>query len=495
MGRAPFGRDLQAAYSSGPAVKLVSMIDYWAKHKPEQLAVVMLDTAITYGSLSRAIRSVAGHLSLKKLDPSAPVGILVDQPAHNVVVNCALMLLGIPSIVVREAQVQYLSKIGAKTLIYTGQTPAAPGLSFLPVDLAWFGDTNPRQPARIGTATRTKLAFTSGTTGIPKAISFSDDDIAVRSNLLRAVTGDVQWTRSLIVPGLSTNFGFSQVALALEVGRTISFAASAEDICRTIDLFGIELMICSNQQAQSVVDYLQSAKRRLRGLKCIWIGGAVPTEALLAKVGEYVCRDAICVYASTEAHVAAFARWDTIKHVPRAVGFLCPWATVECVDEQGKVLPAGREGNIRLKTPNQGLQFPTIQEEDDQLETWFYPGDRGFVNPEGILVIQGRAIDTINKGGVKVSASVIEDCLRAMSGIEDAAVCGIANEGLGFDEIVALVIARNDVSPDVLNAALARASSDATIDRVIRVAKIPRNETGKVNREEIKTLAQQWLRK
>ena len=57
---------------------------------------------------------ISGRTSQHKLDPSAPVGILVDDPARNVVLNCALMSLGVRSIVVREAQVAHLAKIGAK---------------------------------------------------------------------------------------------------------------------------------------------------------------------------------------------------------------------------------------------------------------------------------------------------------------------------------------------------------------------------------------------
>jgi acyl-coenzyme A synthetase/AMP-(fatty) acid ligase len=469
-------------------VKLVQVIDFWAKQKPDAAAVVMLDTVISYLSLSRAIRGVAGHLAQKKLDVSAPVGILVDNPARNIVLNLALMSLGVPSMVIREAQLPYLGKLGTKTLLVEGQISPVQGLAPVQIDPRWFGDPNAPQPVALGSAERTKLAFTSGTTGIPKAISFTEEDIAARSNFLRVVTGDVNWTRSLIMPGLSTNFAFSQVALTLEFGRTVSFAPNPEDAARTIELFGIDLLVCSNQQAQSIVDHLETRKLRLRSLKCVWLGGAVPTEGLLQKINDYLCRDVLCVYASTEAHVAAFGRWHGIKHVKNAVGFICPWASVECVDAQGNPVPPGQEGDVRIKTPHQGLLHAATQDPAEQIETWFYPGDRGKVTSDGLLVIEGRATDTINKGGVKISAMAVEQCLLAVPGIEDAAVCGVPNR-LGLDELVALVVSKSAIGAELLNAALSRAKVEATIDRVVMTDKIPRNATGKVNREDIRALA------
>ena len=469
-------------------MKLNAMIDFWAKLKPSAPAIVMFDVVITYQALSHAINAVAGHLSGKIADMTAPAGILIDHPARNIVVNCALMRLGIPSIIIRENQVDYLKKIGARTLVYDGQVKPAVGLALVRIEAPWFTDQRPPKVNRRGTARRTKLTFTSGTTGVPKAISFADEDIVGRSNYLRAATGDVPWMRSLIVPGLSTNFAFSQIALAFEMGRTISFGGNPDEITRAIEVFRIDVLICSPQQALSLSDFLAQTKQHLRALKCVFLAGAVPTATLVAKINTYLCRDVVCVYAATEIGITAFGTWDKIKHVEGAVGFICPWANVECVDENGNALPPGKTGEIRIKTPHPGLLYGSGPDPDDAIDTWFYPGDRGLITPDGMLVIHGRATDTINKGGMKLSSSIIDQCLAGVSGVQDAAVCSIPGSG-GTDEIVALVIAVQPVALATLNAALKAAKIEATLDHVQMVDKIPRNETGKVNREELRQLA------
>lgn len=470
-------------------MNLVQMIDFWALHKPESPAIIMLDQVVSYQLLSRATRSVAAHLARRRIDPVEPVGILIDNPPHNVAVTLALMSLGIPSVVIRNDQVDRLAAIGARTLV-CDEPPASPlGMQTLRIEPGWFADPNPPPPVRVGKAARIKLAFTSGTTGVPKAIAFSNDDIAARSNFLRMMTGDIPWTRSLIMPGLSTNFAFSQVALALETGRTISFGASPGDIGTLIEFFGIELLICSNLQAQGLVDHLEGRKLRLRALKGVCIAGAVLAEDLVRKIKEYLCREVIGFYASTEAHVAAFARWDAMKHTPRAVGFVCPWARIECLDETGTARPPGQDGEIRIRTPNQGLHYAPGGDIEGPVESWFYPGDRGFVTAEGLLVITGRTTDTINKGGVKISAAVLDQCLASLPGIEDAAVCTLPG-GAGPDELVAVVVSTSQVDLPALNAALERARIEATIDRFMTVGQIPRNATGKVNRADLRALAQ-----
>ena len=224
----------------------------------------------------------------------------------------------------------------------------------------------------------------------------------------------------------------------------------------------------------------------MRGLKCVWLGGAVPTESLLLKINEYLCRDVVCVYASTEAHVAAFGYWSQIKHVQRAVGYVCPWATIECVDARAiraAARPGGRHPDQDAKPGT--LLFGIGEDPDDQIETWFYPGDRGMVTPDGMLVIEGRATDTINKGGVKLSAAIVDQCLAAVAGVQDAAVCSIQGHG-DVEEMVALVVSSQPIGLAVLNAALQRAQIEATIDHAVTTEKIPRNETGKVNRDELR---------
>ena len=133
-------------------MKLIQMIDFWAKLKPETPAIMMFDMVITYQALSLAIRSVAGHLSQKKIDTTAPVGILIDHPARNIVVNCALMSLGVPSIVIRENQLDHLPTLGTKTLIYEGQPKSIPGIATVRPEIPWFADPKPPKPAVLGAA-------------------------------------------------------------------------------------------------------------------------------------------------------------------------------------------------------------------------------------------------------------------------------------------------------------------------------------------------------
>ena len=79
---------------------------------------------------------------------------------------------------------------------------------------------------------------------------------------------------------------------------------------------------------------------------------------------------------------------------------VCP---VEIVDDEGRLLSVGKEGRIRVKSdtmvwPFSGSMFET---EDGKGDGWFYPGDIGRLDDDGLLIVTGRADEVINAGGIK----------------------------------------------------------------------------------------------
>ena len=95
-----------------------------------------------------------------------------------------------------------------------------------------------------------------------------------------------------------------------------------------------------------------------------------------------------------------------------------PVHEVEIVDAADNVLPVGSEGFVRLRTTQFLLNFQI-----DDPNTWYYPGDVGWLTDDGVLCIAGRKGDVVNRGGVKLSMTDFEDFLRSCPGVKDAGVC------------------------------------------------------------------------
>jgi acyl-CoA synthetase (AMP-forming)/AMP-acid ligase II len=195
-------------------------------------------------------------------------------------------------------------------------------------------------------------------------------------------------------------------------------------------------------------------------------------------------------YGSTEGGVVALAPLDEIAGIPDAVGVVLPWANLEVVDEGGHPLPSGAEGLIRYRTPQltenieagDGGELPGVR------GPWFYPGDVGSLTKDGVLCLSGRSSDVINRGGVKVSGSRIEEILQALPDIKEAAACGVVGPS-GLEEIWVAVVANGPFEVDAIKQLLAE-HDDVKIaaDEVLEFDELPRGELGKVQKFRLREL-------
>jgi O-succinylbenzoic acid--CoA ligase len=110
---------------------------------------------------------------------------------------------------------------------------------------------------------------------------------------------------------------------------------------------------------------------------------------------------------------------------------------------------------------------------------WLHTGDRGRVDPDGTLHVEGRIKDTIVTGGENVAAPEVEEALLAHPAVEDAAVVGRPDEEWG-EVVVAYVVAPNGVTDAELIAHCRERLAGYKVPRAIeRIAEVPRTESGK----------------
>jgi len=114
---------------------------------------------------------------------------------------------------------------------------------------------------------------------------------------------------------------------------------------------------------------------------------------------------------------------------------------------------------------------------------WFATRDRGRLDADGYLFIEGRADDTIIRGGENIAPAEIEDVLLAHPGIVEAAVIGLPDPEWG-QRIVAVLVGEGD--PDEIRGWVReRLRSAKTPDTVVFRAELPRTDTGKLLRRTL----------
>jgi O-succinylbenzoic acid--CoA ligase len=149
----------------------------------------------------------------------------------------------------------------------------------------------------------------------------------------------------------------------------------------------------------------------------------------------------------------------------------------------------GSDGRLALRgaTVMLGYLNPELRPGVGLVDGWFLSSDLGRIAGERRISIVGRADDMLVSGGVNVHPLEIESLLAACPGVADLAVTARGDPVWG-DLIVAIFV--GDAPPDAVQAyARAHLASAQRPRRFLRVARLPRNAMGKIERTALRALA------
>jgi acyl-coenzyme A synthetase/AMP-(fatty) acid ligase len=321
----------------------------------------------------------------------------------------------------------------------------------------------PPAPGREGDM----IFFTSGSTGRPKMVVYTPEGRAHRIRDLKNLT-IVAFERACVVPSLGSTFGFHTSIAILDNGKTVCFAPMGQPILLLANLYGVEYMVASTQQAIALAELQEKGVRvRLPSLKVLRAGGGVISRQGVDRLKRNLCRNIIVHYSATEA-----------------VGFVVPGVKVEIVDAAGAVLPVGNEGFVRVET-SVTRQAARKSNSDS---SWYYPGDIGCLTDNGVLCIAGRREDVLNRGGVKLATTDVEEFLLAAPGVHDAGACSVMGE-TGFAEIwVGVVLDEGTDMGGFRQHIESDQKFSGNIDKMFVVEEIPRGENRKLQREQLQAM-------
>lgn len=191
-------------------------------------------------------------------------------------------------------------------------------------------------------------------------------------------------------------------------------------------------------------------------------------------------------YAATEGGGTVVDSVQWLRR-PGTVGRPYSFSTVRILDDQGVVLPAGEVGLVYMRD---GFEFEYF---DDPAKTaaakrdgFFTAGDHGYFDVEGHLFLCDRRTDMILSGGVNIYPAEIESVLMAHPYVADAAAFGLADEEWG--QRVQAVVQPQPGAPQAdalfesLRAWCAEHLAGFKRPRDFALAKLPRNDAGKIGR-------------
>jgi len=183
-----------------------------------------------------------------------------------------------------------------------------------------------------------------------------------------------------------------------------------------------------------------------------------------------------------EDHRSAFAADDEAgRDRLGSVGRALPGIEIEIRTEADEPVPTGETGLVFVRGGQISGEYGGRSSLD--ADGWFATRDRGRLDAEGYLFIEGRADDTIIRGGENIAPAEIEDVLLAHPGVEEAAVLGLPDPEWG-QRLVAVLVGSGD--PDEIRQWVrGRLRSAKTPDLVVFRDTLPRTDTGKLLRRTL----------
>jgi len=194
------------------------------------------------------------------------------------------------------------------------------------------------------------------------------------------------------------------------------------------------------------------------------------------------------VLGPDDHRVAAASDDPAVRARLGSAGVLVPGIEAEIRDADGTKLAAGEVGELYVRGEQVSGEYLNRDAAVDD-SGWFATRDRASIDADGFLFIEGRADDTIIRGGENIAPAEIEAVLREHDGIADVAVVGLPDEEWG-QVIAAVIVPRSGAAldaEDVRAFARARLRTSKTPDVIEFRDELPHTETGKLLRRVLLT--------
>jgi 2-aminobenzoate-CoA ligase len=344
------------------------------------------------------------------------------------------------------------------------------------------------------------MAFTSGTTGVPKAAMHFHRDVMAACvcwppHVLRATRDDV----FIGSPPLAFTFGLGGLlAFPLSIGASTALIekATPDALLPAIAAFKATVCFTAPTSYRAMAAQISAAgagaatQHDLSSLrKCVSAGEALPaaTRQLWKQASGIEIIDGI---GSTELfHI--FISADEAHARPGATGLVVPGYRAAVLGDDGRELPRGQVGRLAIKGPTGCKYLDDARQATYVQAGWNLTGDAYLQDAEGQFVYQARTDDMIISGGYNIAGPEVESALLLHPAVAECGVIGRADEARGM-VVKAHVVLRPGHQGD---AAMVRALQDFVKQTIAPYkypreiefrSELPRTETGKLQRFKLR---------
>ena len=359
-----------------------------------------------------------------------------------------------------------------------------------PGDLTRVAANKPPQFTNVATAADDvcMLAFTSGTTGRPKAtMHFHRDVLAIADTFSRHLLRPTPNDLFAASPPLAFTFGLGQsVVFPMRAGAAVYLLEQPTPprLLEAVERHGITVLATAPTAYRAMVPNLGAA--RLDSLRaCVSAGETLP-KATWEAVHDACSVRIIDGIGSTEMlHIFISAAGREIR--PGSTGRSVPGYVAEVQDAEGRPVRDGELGRLAVKGPTGCRYLKGDRQATYVREGWNITGDVYVRDGDGYFRYQARADDMIISAGYNIAGPEVEEALLRHPSVAEAAVVGVPDDERGMI-VKAVVVLRPDAElgpepaktlQDFVKSQIAPYKYPRAIEFA---AELPRTATGKLQR-------------
>ena len=353
-----------------------------------------------------------------------------------------------------------------------------------------------RTDAPGGADAEAVLVFSSGTTGLPKAVRHSHRSFCAAVTHWSSALGMTTDDRFQIATPPTHILGLLNIMSSTLAGASyrIHPRFDIDRILESIEADRITIEMAVAPIALAFADHPDLERFDLSSLRYIMWGATPVTVSVAERVTERSGVPWLPAYGASETPVITC---NPVRR-PSAWRLDSPGLPIHDLEiriadlDTGEPLDTGGVGEIQTRSPSAMLGYlPEEANASAWSDGWYRTGDVGYLEPEGWIQITDRVKEMIKVKGFQVAPAEVEAVLHGHPGVADCAVFGIPDDRAG-EAVVATVALHPgaDVTGGDLQTLVAdRLASYKRVQEIRIVDEIPRLPSGKVLR---RTLKEQW---
>ena len=479
-----------------------------AVRAPDGEAIVAGDDRWTWADLDGLANAAARHLRALGVGAGDRVAVMLTNRVEVPVVVHAISKLGGAAVMLspawKAAEVGHALSLTEPVLglADAGGVEVLPGSlpSVIDVDAEdhlLAGDRSPLGDLGISPTHESVLVFSSGTTGMPKAVRHTHASMAVATDHWVRALGLGPDDRLQVATPPSHILGLLNLLAAAAAGAPVRLHArfDLDEVLRRIESDRVTIEMAVAPIALAMANHPDLERFDLSSLRYIMWGATPVTASVAEEVTRRTGVRWLPAYGASELPVLACNpvdqpgswRLDSAGLPPNGV-------ELRAADlDTGAPLPPTEVGEIQARSLSvmQGYLPDDANADAFTPDGWYRTGDVGWLEPEGWVHLTDRAKEMIKVSGFQVAPAEVEAVLHGHPAVVDCAVFGIPHDVKGEVPVAAVQLeAGHDVAPEALQRAVADAlATYKQLHHVVVVDAIPRLPSGKVLR---RTLRDEW---